>query len=112
MNTIVAHLQKYYGVYLLVIAVVFMLLWLQNRTANRYAICQGDGSGVWILDTRTGQLYFKGPGATINFGTIDKNVIERVNETTMRRKPTLVPVESPPEGFELETPPPIKDANQ
>jgi len=76
MKTIIAHLQKYYGVYLLIIVVVFMILWLPNRAVNRYTICQGDGSGVWILDTRTGQLYFKGPGATINFGTIDKNVIE------------------------------------
>jgi len=62
MKTIIAHLQKYYGVYLLILAVVFMILWLPNRMVNRYAISatsasgMEDSGGIFILDTRTGQV--------------------------------------------------------
>jgi hypothetical protein len=56
MRTLIEHLQKYYGVYLLIVAVLFFILWFPNRAVNRYAIIRmaRDG-GVLIIDTRTGQ---------------------------------------------------------
>jgi len=80
MRTIIAHLQKYYGVYLLIIAVVFLILWLPNRAANRYAICcQNDNTKLtYILDTRTGQtwlsLLWLGNHIVHDLGTPDKPI--------------------------------------
>jgi len=78
MKTIITHLQKYYGVYLLIIAVLFLILWFPNRILNRYAIAPYGESGVWILDTRTGQVYYKSAIGVINFGTVDKPIVKVV----------------------------------
>jgi len=116
MKTLMANLQKYYGVYLLIVAVLFLILWFPNRAVNRYAICMGDGSGVWILDTKTGQLYFKGGQAVVNFGTLTKPIIPDLTLAVKSGKkwwekcPNAVRLDSIPdtnalkipEGFELE----------
>jgi hypothetical protein len=72
MKTLIAHLQKYYGVYLLIMAVLFMFFWFQNRAVNRYAISGSWESGAIILDTRTGQAWLRLPRAVCDLGTIDK----------------------------------------
>ena len=72
METIVAHLQKYHGVYLLIIAALFMFFWFQNRAVNRYAISGSLESGAIIVDTRTGQAWLRAPRAVFDLGTIDK----------------------------------------
>ncbi len=72
MNTIVTHLQKYYGIYLLIIAILFLILWFPNRAVNRYAISGSWEGGVIILDIRTGQAYLRLPKAVYDLGTIDK----------------------------------------
>jgi len=64
MRIIIANLQKYYGIYLLIIAVLFFVAWFSNRAANRYANRYAisatgyDKSGAYIIDTKTGQMWF------------------------------------------------------
>ena len=55
MKTIIANLQKYYGVYLLIVAVLFLILWFPNRAVNRYAVIEDPKWGICVIDTRTGQ---------------------------------------------------------
>jgi len=84
MNTIVTHLQKYYGIYLLIMAVVFILFWFQNRAVNRYAIGGDWDSGVIILDTRTGQAWMRLSRTLIDLGTIDKPKYDIVKKGIIR----------------------------
>jgi hypothetical protein len=78
MKTIIAHLQKYYGIYLLIIAVLFMILWSQNKAVNRYAISGNLQNGGIILDTRTGQTWGRAMGTLYDFGTTDEPRFEKV----------------------------------
>ena len=83
MKAIIANLQKYYGVYLLITAVLFLVLWFPNRAVNRYAISGSpDNIIVWIIDTRTGQTWWKRRDVVFNLGTPNKPVIE--GTTTIR----------------------------
>lgn len=73
MKTLIDNLKKYYGVYLLIIAVLFLILWFPNRAINRYAI-SAISDGVSIVDTRTGHIWVKSGGVVIDFGTPDKPI--------------------------------------
>jgi hypothetical protein len=86
MKTLIANLQKYYGVYLLIVAVLFLILWFPNRAVNRYAISgDTDNMVVWIVDTRTGQTWWKRGDGVIDLGTTNKPIFEGI--ITKRVKP-------------------------
>jgi len=81
MKTLITHLQKYYGVYLLITAVLFLILWFPNRVVNRYAISATSNRHsygvVYIIDTKTGQTWLSyidgfAKHRTIDFGTPQK----------------------------------------
>jgi hypothetical protein len=78
MKTIFAHLQKYYGVYLLIIAVLFLILWFPNRAINKYAISATENGGMYILDTRTGQTWLRALSTEYNLGTTNKPIFKLV----------------------------------
>ena len=87
MNTVITHFQKYYGIYLLIIAVLFFILWLPNRGTNKYAIAAQSENAILILNTQTGQLWLKGVSrgagyVTIDLGTTYKPKIEIMKEIT------------------------------
>jgi hypothetical protein len=92
MKFIFNHLQNYYGVYLLIIAVVFLVLWFPNRGVNRYAISDGQ-----LIDTRTGQIWIRSLHKEINFGTPDKPVYEISEEIRPVRKKSK-PIDCLPTG--------------
>ena len=93
MNTIVAHLQKYYGVYLLIMAVLFMLFWFQNRAVNRYAISGNLQSGAIILDTRTGQAWGRAGASAFDLGTTDKPKFDEVKKPLPKELPETLSTE-------------------
>lgn len=72
MKTIIANLQKYYGIYLLIIAALFLILWFPNRAVNRYAITGNIQGTVYVLDTQTGQLWLRKGATSVSLGTNDK----------------------------------------
>jgi hypothetical protein len=86
MKTLIVNLQKYYGIYLLIIAVLFLILWFPNRGTNKYAIAAQGEDAILILNTQTGQLWLKGVSrgvnVTIDLGTTYKPKIEIVKEIT------------------------------
>ena len=57
MKTLIDNLQKYYGVYLLIVAVLFLILWFPNRAVNRYAATSYDNGRAYIIDTKTGERW-------------------------------------------------------
>ncbi|MCJ7675053.1 MAG: hypothetical protein MUO33_07865 [Sedimentisphaerales bacterium] len=72
-GTPIAHLQKYYGVYLLIIAMLFLILWFPNRAVNRYAISTDiSDNEVWIVDTRTGHTWWRDRARIMDLGTTNK----------------------------------------
>lgn len=89
MKMLIAHLQKYYGVYLLIVAVLFLILWFESRSVNRYAMITSFPDvpfrGVYIIDTKTGQRwldFLKGDShATIDFGTPQKPKFKQISFT-------------------------------
>jgi hypothetical protein len=86
MKTIIAHLQQYYGIYLLIVAVLFFIFWIPNRGTNKYAIAAQGEDAILILNTQTGQLWLRGVSrgvnVTIDLGTTYKPKIEIVKEIT------------------------------
>jgi hypothetical protein len=107
MKTLIDNLQKYYGVYLLIVAVLFLILWFPNRAVNRYAISTGEGGGISIVDTRTGQTWERTRTTIMDLGTTNKpkwGALERIK----RGKPKLELIKNEPEvvvpeGFESGT---------
>jgi hypothetical protein len=82
MKTIITNLQKYYGVYLLIVAMLFLILWFPNRAVNRYAI-----SGDRIVDTRTGHTWERTRTTIMDLGTTNKpkwGVLERIKSEKPR----------------------------
>jgi hypothetical protein len=100
MNTIIAHLQKYYGVYLVIMAALFMILWFQNRAVNRYAIAGQSEGAVYVLDTQTGQLWMRQGPISLDLGTNDKPKLENVYKPQAEKMAT--DTLKLPAGYELE----------
>jgi hypothetical protein len=57
MKALITNLQKYNGVYLLILAVLFLILWFQNSAVNRYAATSYNNGRAYIIDTKTGERW-------------------------------------------------------
>lgn len=89
-KTVFSHLQKYHGVYLLIIAVLFLVLWFPNRSIDRYAISTGDGGCITIIDTTTGHVWAKYGSTVFDFGTPNKSMFKVMDKKPL---PETVPSE-------------------
>jgi hypothetical protein len=70
---------KHYFIYILLAGVIVLLLC--RREQGRYALSPlADGSGAYVLDTKTSQVWVRGPGISIYFGTNENPQMKKVTE--------------------------------
>jgi hypothetical protein len=78
MKIIFAHIKKHSGVYLVYLAVVIMVLLFKDGSGNKYTIKESYRDRLYVLDTKTGQVWLRMQGISIDMGTNDNPKFEVV----------------------------------
>ncbi len=78
---------------LLIVVIVWLLSSTKDNKSGRYEVCPGEGTSIYILDTKTGELWHRKGQMLWDFGTLQESIwdfrdvqIKRTIENNQRYK--------------------------